>query len=99
MSSQTCRMEVPPKGKAVTWACSTFRSKFVYRCKKVSLPGMTGQPPPASQAELSDRAAVGSRGGHADLGAISSAATDPSFHTAGRWTWLHVAPLPLWSAS
>ena len=94
-------MKVPQKGKPVTLACSTFRSEFVYRCKKAS-PRRAGavttsQPCRAIRRPL--RAAVGSRGGHADLGAISSPATDASFYKAGRWTWLHVAPLPSWSVS
>lgn len=37
MSSQTCKTQVPQKGKPVTLARSTFRSRFVYRHKKASL--------------------------------------------------------------
>lgn len=101
MSSQTCKTKVPQKGKPVTSARSTFRSKFVYRCKRAS-PGharavTTSQLCRAIRRPF--RAAMGSHRGHADLGLISSPATDPGFCKAGRQTQLHVGPLPSRSAS
>lgn len=94
-------MEVPQKGKPVTSSHSAFRSKFVYRCKEAS-PRRAGAVATSQRCRAITRplrAAVGSRGGHADLGAISNPATDPGFNKAGRWTRLYLAPPPSRSAS
>lgn len=98
MSSQTCKMKVLQKGKPVTLACSTFRSTFVYRCRKVS-PRDRHHQPGVPGYQGTTQGSCGQSWRPRRPWSYFESSHSPWLLQGWRWTQLHVALLPSRSSS